>query len=790
MSSIHVRLTVYQSPKHTTPIDVWRGPIEDLLSDVDIGPKAELPYLAPHVLKEGGARRGQDIEAVSQLLWLDLDGTWCEEVADRLRAMRWAWWAWPSPSGKPGRARVGVLVSREFSDAAKGKAMLRWIDGQLGGVCDRQSLHAVQGYYHGVEPGVAWWVESGAGEPIDVDRIDLTDPTPAPRPAPSAECLAAWPISWRARQVKDIVGQWGVATEGGRHGSLFRVAMICRDWGVSMDLTREIVHAWNTSHCDPPKDAWIIDSAILHDIDRYRTHPVGYRLRNVIRIGFEHGPALDKAAEEVSPHVFSHDKGLVEIVGSELSTVTEARYSTLLSDHSYWCRLESKEDEETGEVSRRWKRAAPPGWAVPESIAMPEHPAYRRIVDTIPTPVLRPDGSVIEHEGWDKSTGLFVREPLPRPIPHSPSEDDTLESLDRVTSLYADFPLDEYGRAVILAYMLSTVGRAFIPGQIPALILDSNKAQCGKSHLTDTLSMLATGTRVGSTAWHNGIGDTMLRALHASCASHPGFIVFDNVANASILDAPVLDHALTQGELGTRRLFTMKDSTIPYRGITVINGNAVKCGADLSVRAIEVRLVTTLVDPTSAKHAIGNYREHVREHRAAYCADLLVLWRAWISAGCPGEGDGDSWGTYPAWERVRALVRWLGYPDPTHVGVEDTADSFVMALGAWLESRELSASGVLDALRPPRGYGGSADPGDSDARETRAHIIAGFAQLARCNTAELDAARVGRVLRYISDRPTNAGVIRWRTLAGRSKYRFDPSQVGSGGVAGGDNPTS
>ena len=174
---------------------------------------------------------------------------------------------------------------------------------------------------------------------------------------------------------------------------------------------------------------------------------------------------------------------------------------------------------------------------------------YLRSVISAPT--LRPDGSLLSQPGYDESTGLFF-DPAGMtfpPIDTRPARHDALIALDRLRLLYAGFPfVTDADRSVVLAAVVTGCVRQSLP-TAPMFGASSPTPGTGKSKLTDTYSVVATGREAGVIA-QAGNEEELEKRLGAMLLQGANFIAIDNCT--APIEGIFLAMLLTQAEVQVR----------------------------------------------------------------------------------------------------------------------------------------------------------------------------------------------------------------------------------------------
>lgn len=284
-------------------------------------------------------------------------------------------------------------------------------------------------------------------------------------------------------------------------------------------------------------------------------------------------------------------------------------------------------------------------------------PVLRGIVTS---PVIRPDGSLLDSLGYDRATGLYLepRVPLRRLAPQV-----TKDSLARAKGIVLDQVLKDFpwvaasDRAHFLGALLTPIIRPYFHGATPMFVLTATAAGSGKSLLKDIFRHCY---GIASTAWPEN--DTELRKSITTQLYGTGqpVVVFDNLPNGYVLKSPVLSALLTDEVWGDRILGATGKVTMPNDRLWLVTGNALRTGGDNKRRVFWVRLDPDCPDPDQRDgFTVGDLRPWLRSNSSTLVAALVTLVRAWISAGAPivrvRKGDYSEWASM-----VAGLLGYLG----------------------------------------------------------------------------------------------------------------------------------
>lgn len=320
----------------------------------------------------------------------------------------------------------------------------------------------------------------------------------------------------------------------------------------------------------------------------------------------------------------------------------------------------------------------PPDTVVAAVHARGEWPGTPPLVGLIETPILRPDGSVLETPGYDAATGyLYAPSRQFPPVPTSPTLSDAREALRALGEPWADFPVSaDAERLVGLAAMLTLLARPAIRGATPAFVFDASTRGSGKSLSARCATLLAQGREAALLSWPDDPAE--LEKTLASCALAGASVVcFDNVTTE--LGGAPLDKILTCTDRVQLRVLGQSSAPeLVWRGVLLAGGNNLMLGGDTTRRVLVCRLepMTEKPEERVGFRIGGRLDDWCREHHPRLAVAGLTLLRAYVLAGRPPQ-DLRPWGGFEAWsDLIAGALRWAGGPDimacrPTVVGKDD-----------------------------------------------------------------------------------------------------------------------
>jgi len=265
------------------------------------------------------------------------------------------------------------------------------------------------------------------------------------------------------------------------------------------------------------------------------------------------------------------------------------------------------------------------------------------------TPIIRPDGTFWDQQGYDERTGYWncsnVRLDISGPV----TQDDAKRAADNIMRLVADFPFaNEDYTAVWLCLCLTMLARPAIDDVVPMFLISANTRGTGKTKLAVLASMIATGKPPALTPWPDSGSATASRAvdseiqkiLLATAIEGSRTLVFDNIRSGGGLGSPSLDCAVTADNFGGRLLSKSENRNVPWQTIVVGTGNNISLISDAGRRVWPIYLETSLEEPGKrANFEIEDLKKHVKENWAGYLKDLFIILVGHAQAGRPGPTD-------------------------------------------------------------------------------------------------------------------------------------------------------
>ena len=322
----------------------------------------------------------------------------------------------------------------------------------------------------------------------------------------------------------------------------------------------------------------------------------------------------------------------------------------LLRMHMNWCRLKKGKPVASG-----------PG-TVPRLIleARGDWP-FPVLNGLIPTATLRPDGSLLNEEGYDAATGLCLVSPPAMPtINLRPTREDAKAALALLNGLLDEFPFsDNASRSVALSEIISLVARGL--DLVPLHMIKAPTAGTGKSYLNDCASYIVLGQLCPVIAATSDHEELEKRIGSAMISAHP-IIALDNLNG--VLNSNLLCQAVTQPIVIYRPLGKSLDIRIKCQASTILaTGNNIRVCDDLGRRTLLAQMDAGIERPWTRTFKRSPVTE-IAQGRGRYIAAALTIPLAYLAAGAPDQSAAPINGFDARSRLVRSPLIWLGCADP------------------------------------------------------------------------------------------------------------------------------
>lgn len=423
--------------------------------------------------------------------------------------------------------------------------------------------------------------------------------------------------------------------------------------------------------------------------------------RPEIVICTDEGHVIDEAIAALASnrHIFRRGGALVHVVRDEskLSGVIRPagaprivplplpRLRELMSDAASWQKIDDG----------LLVLAHPPEWAVRGLDARGAWPSLRSLEAVVETPVLRPDGTVLDEAGYDGATGLLLvpGSDFP-PCPAQPTFEDARRALALLLEVVADFPFSSPAhRSSWLSAVLSPLARFAFRGPAPLHLIDANVRGAGKSLLADTIAEIVDGRPMARMAPSEDDAEERKR-ITALAIAGDRLVLIDNVSG--VFGTASLDAALTSVDWQDRLLGTNITLRWPLLVTWYATGNNIILNGDTSRRCLHIRLESPEERPEERdgfRHA--DLLGWIRDNRPALLCAALTMLRAYCAAERPAQKIA-AWESFDGWSGlVRSAIVWAGEDDPglTREELRKDSDRDASALASLIAGWEAIAAG-------------------------------------------------------------------------------------------------
>lgn len=305
--------------------------------------------------------------------------------------------------------------------------------------------------------------------------------------------------------------------------------------------------------------------------------------------------------------------------------------------------------------------AHPPDWLI-KAVATRKHwPGIRPLEAVTECPFPRPDGTIVEAPGYDPETAtLFIPTFDVPPLAERPTQDDARAAAERLFRFVDKFPFPtEDDRVVILAGMLTVIGRPAIRGSVPGIAINGNKAGIGKGLLVNAMAIPGIGRAVPVSSYPE-TDEEATKVKVAIVLGAQQVHSFDNLREGSTYGGSVIDAMLTSKTTNERIIGTARSTgEMPVRAVFFANGNNIAPAKDAFRRWLVCNLVTDLEHP-ERREDLGDeeFEDVILAHRPQMVRDALTILKAHALAGRPTAG----WprlGSFGEWDRVVRAAVWF-----------------------------------------------------------------------------------------------------------------------------------
>jgi hypothetical protein len=332
------------------------------------------------------------------------------------------------------------------------------------------------------------------------------------------------------------------------------------------------------------------------------------------------------------PTLFVGSAGLVRVIKDAqgrpiMDPMTVGKLLVRMIDASHYYRLTEKKGETHRSVAHAPRFVA-------EAIADRGAWEFPKLAGIVESPIMRPDGSILDQAGYDPATKLYYQ-PSGEffPVAEKPGATALKKAIETLDDVLMDFPFeDAASRANTYAALFMPFLKSYIGSSTPIVAIDTPKAGTGKGLLTEVIWFTATGNHADL----NGGGkseEEWEKRITARLLTGCSLMAFDNLEGT--LDSASLSRLATSEIFSSRLLGQSKDLNLVNNSVVLVNGNNIKLGGDLARRTCLIRLDRKVANPekyTDFRHQ--NLKSYIQENRSKLMWSILTIARSWVVAGC------------------------------------------------------------------------------------------------------------------------------------------------------------
>ena len=318
------------------------------------------------------------------------------------------------------------------------------------------------------------------------------------------------------------------------------------------------------------------------------------------------------------------------------SEVRPPELAALLAARTFTFRIRTRKTKE-GSTEAYPEEVTPPPAVLAAALAPKEWPSLRPLYGIVGAPVLRPDGTLLQTPGYDLATGLYLASKVPLDVvPARPTAEQITEAREFLLGTFlGDFPwVTKADKANYVGLLVTPILRSYLRTLIPFGVVTATMPGSGKTILTCGLGMLY-GQRV--LTWTHS--DEELRKAITSVLSDPvGTVIFDNLAEGTVIDSPVLARLITDRTWADRLLGKNVTAAFANDRVWAATGNNLRLGGDMRTRSVLVSLNPDMPRPEERTgFAIPNLDQWILtpSNQRAVLWHLLVLVADWTRNGAP-----------------------------------------------------------------------------------------------------------------------------------------------------------
>lgn len=352
-----------------------------------------------------------------------------------------------------------------------------------------------------------------------------------------------------------------------------------------------------------------------------------------------------------------------------LARVSPAHLTEILGDVVRWRKIvkmtrddkiawvEKHGDDKKPPNSRK-ANMLPPRNVVETILGRPEVSGIPKILAVYNSPVILPNGSIVQVEGYHESIEALVdfRGVTFPSIPDKPSKEDALKALDLLLAPFAAYEFqDASSKGVAISGILSAISRPLLPN-VPLHAVSSSTPGAGKTQLAQCWAIAATGNGA-SVLGQSERQEELTKRLESLLMAGDRAAIIDNCSR--VLGGDTLNMLLTETSIKIRVLGSHDEVDVPTNIFLAATGNHFQVKDD-TVRRVVVCTVKPQGENPEETAFSFNPKEEMAKNRAGIVTAALTIMKAHIVAGRPASKTTTPLGSFENWSRLcRDPIIWL-----------------------------------------------------------------------------------------------------------------------------------
>ena len=312
--------------------------------------------------------------------------------------------------------------------------------------------------------------------------------------------------------------------------------------------------------------------------------------------------------------------------------LTPPRLALQLAEHTYTYRITAKTRNKVTIVEET--EVSPPGNALQAVLAGRTWPKVPPLRGIIGAPVLRGDGTLLQTRGYDERTGLYLAPNVELPlVPDAPTPEEVAECRSfLLDSFLHDFPwVSNADRANYIVLMVTPILGRYLRVLTPFGSVTATMPGSGKTILTSGPGLLY-GQRVFS--WTDS-DEELRKTITSALATVEGTMIFDNLAEGTVINSAVLANLLTSPVWSDRLLGGNRIATAPNDRLWLATGNNLGVGGDMASRTVWVRIDPKIRARSSAAGSRSATSPSGSPPRSISAGCSTACWSSWSTGPAP-----------------------------------------------------------------------------------------------------------------------------------------------------------